>query len=78
MKQGQTLGAHGHKQVEETFYFLSGKARMVINGVEHDAFAGTAFRIEPGESHDIIVEGAESIRTVFIKCPYLPDDKYKV
>ena len=74
-KPGQTLGEHGHGQVEETFYFLEGKAKMVIAGKACTAESGDAFRIEPKERHDIINDSDSNVRIIFIKYPYLPDDK---
>jgi len=36
---------------------------------------GDAFRIEAKEKHDIINDTQENMRAIFIKCPYLPEDK---
>ena len=54
---GQAMGEHGHAEVEETFYFVAGTARMVVDGVAHEARAGDAFRIEAPERHDIVNAG---------------------
>jgi mannose-6-phosphate isomerase-like protein (cupin superfamily) len=75
LKPGQKMGAHGHKEVEETFYFLQGFPRMLINDVEYRAAEGDAFRVEPMEKHDIVNDTDKVVRVVFIKTPYLPDDK---
>jgi len=37
--------------------------------------SGDVFRLEPGEAHDIVNDAAGPARIIFIKCPYLPDDK---
>ncbi len=74
-KPGQTLGKHYHNEVEETFYFLQGKPQMVINETVYRVEPGDAFRIEPKEKHDIINDTQENMQTIFIKCPYLPEDK---
>lgn len=78
LKPGGSLGAHYHKEVEETFYFLEGKARLMIDGTEYLGGAGEAFRLEPGEKHDILNDSQSPIRAVFIKCPYKPEDKIKI
>jgi len=72
---GQELGEHGHRQVEELFFFLSGRATMLVNGQAHEATAGDAFRLEPQERHNIRNDGPVDVKVVFIKTPYLPDDK---
>ena len=75
---GQTLGEHLHEQVEETFYFHSGCGVMVVDGLEYDIEPGEAFRIDPGEAHDIVNTGGALLDAVFIKHCYLPDDKVDV
>ena len=78
LKPGDTLGAHGHKEVQEIFYFPHGAPLMVVNGEEHRVASGDAFRLEADESHDIVNDTDEPIEIVFIKCPYLPEDKYSI
>ena len=75
---GQTLGKHCHERVEETFYFTKGAPAMIIDGEEHRVKVGDAFRIEPGEVHDIINDTQEPIDAVFIKSTYDPKDKVDV
>ena len=75
LKPGQTMGTHGHQEVEETFYFTKGSPKMLINDVECRAKEGDAFRIEPLEKHDIVNDTQEEVKLIFIKTPYLPEDK---
>nr|MDO8109180.1 cupin domain-containing protein [Candidatus Sigynarchaeota archaeon] len=75
LKPGQKMGAHGHAKTEETFYFVHGKGKMIVNDHEHDAAVGDAFLVEAQEKHDIHNTGKEDLKFVFVKCPYLPDDK---
>ncbi len=72
---GETLGVHFHEEVEETFYFTRGSGTFTVNGVEYDITPGDAFRVEPGETHDVLNSGDEPLDGVFIKDRYLPDDK---
>jgi len=72
---GQTLGAHYHREVEETFFVLQGKGTFVVNDREYPATEGDAFRMEPGDRHDIRNDSDAPLKMVFIKCPYLPEDK---
>lgn len=36
---------------------------------------GDVFKLAPGEQHDIVNDTEDASRIIFIKCPYLPDDK---
>ena len=78
LKPQDSLGAHGHKEVEEIFYFPEGTPLMVVNAQEYRVRPGDAFRLEPTETHDIINDTDQPVHLVFIKCPYKPDDKYSV
>lgn len=74
---GDALGAHRHRRVEETFYFTAGEGKMLVDGREHPARPGMAYRIEPGEAHDIVNTTETPLSAVFIKYPYDPEDKEK-
>ena len=75
---GETLGKHFHEHVEETFYFTAGSGSIIVNDIEYDIRPGEAFRVEPGETHDIINSGRVPLDGIFIKHCYLPDDKVEV
>ena len=75
LKPGQRLGEHYHHEVEETFFFLQGKAKIYVDGKEHQAIAGDAFRLVAPEKHDILNDSDSDVKIVFIKYPYLPKDK---
>jgi mannose-6-phosphate isomerase-like protein (cupin superfamily) len=75
---GQELGAHMHGEVEETFYFTTGTGVFVADGLQYDIAPGDAFRVEPGEVHDVINTGDEPLDGVFIKHLYRPEDKVNV
>lgn len=75
VKPGQRLGGHLHEETEETFYVLEGQGILSVNGKEYQAVQGDVFRLDPEERHDIRNEDATSLKLVFIKCPYVPDDK---
>ena len=77
-KPGQELGPHCHREVEETFFFLEGAPLMVVDGEEHRVRPGDAFRLEPPECHNIINDTEADARLIFIKTPYLPDDKVEM
>ena len=67
--------AHGHKILDETFYFMEGDGIMIIDDKEFSAPEGSVFLCEPKEMHNIRNDSYKSIKVVFIKGNYLPDDK---
>ena len=76
---GDELGRHLHREVEETFYFVEGRGgRFIVNGAEYPVAVGAAFRIEPGEVHNIVNDTDVPLKAVFIKSPYHPLDKVDV
>ncbi len=75
LAKGEVLKKHYHNEVEETFYFLSGSCKIEINDKTYTTRPGDAFRVEPKETHYMINENDEPVKMVFIKCPYIPDDK---
>jgi len=76
---GEELGRHKHREVEETFYFVEGAGgRLIVDDVEYPIEIGTAFRIEPGEVHNIVNTTQTPLKAVFIKSAYRPKDKIDV
>jgi len=75
LRPGQTMGEHGHQEVEETFYVLEGTPILILDGRRIPTAPGDVFRLEPPERHDLRNEAEGPARVVFIKTPYLPADK---
>jgi quercetin dioxygenase-like cupin family protein len=75
---GQSLGHHYHNRVEETFYFTTGKPKIIVNGVEYRVAEGDAYRLEPLDKHDIINDTNQVMVAIFIKSTYDPEDKVNV
>jgi len=75
---GEQLGHHYHERVEETFYFPRSGGTMVVNGERHAIRAGDAFRLEPGDRHNIVNDASQNMDFVFIKSAYDPKDKRNV
>ena len=75
LKPGKELGKHYHREVEETFYILEGKGKIEVGEETFPFTPGDAYRIEPGEPHNLVNDGKEDVKAVFIKTPYLPEDK---
>jgi mannose-6-phosphate isomerase-like protein (cupin superfamily) len=77
LKPGGSMAekAHGHNILDETFYFVEGNGVMIIDNDEYDAPQGSVFLCEPKEMHNIRNDSDMTIKVVFIKGKYLPDDK---
>lgn len=81
MKPGQSsydYGKHIHHVVEETFYFIEGTPKFVINGEEHRMKPGMAVVIEPHDDHAVVNDTDQDFVALFIKHPYMPEDRHKV
>ncbi len=76
LKPGQVMGPHGHRQTEETFHCLEGTPTLVVDGRDVPMVAGDVVRLDPLEKHDLRNDGATNARIIFIKTPYLPDDRF--
>jgi len=72
---GHEVSSHHHERVQETFFFETGSPQIVIDGSPIRVMPGDAFQLEPGEKHHIINDTDEPTRIIFLKTPYLPDDK---
>ncbi len=78
LKQGEKMAekAHGHNSLDETFYFVEGDGVMIVDDKEFVALEGSVFLVEPKEMHNIRNDSQKSIKILFIKGDYKPDDKY--
>jgi mannose-6-phosphate isomerase-like protein (cupin superfamily) len=77
LKPGESMAekAHGHNEIDETFYFVEGYGIMIIDEKEYDAPEGSVFLIEPKEMHNIKNKSNKDIKIIFIKGDYKPEDK---
>ncbi len=46
-----------------------------MSDVEYRVKERDVFRLEPLEKHDILNDTQEEVKLIFIKTPYLPEDK---
>lgn len=79
MKPGgssKDYGQHLHHVVEETFFFLSGSPKILINGEEIRCKPGMAVRVDPHDSHCLVNDTEEDFEVLFIKYPYDPKDRH--
>jgi mannose-6-phosphate isomerase-like protein (cupin superfamily) len=77
LKPGESMAekSHGHNEIDETFYFALGDGVMIIDDKEYYASQGSVFLIEPKEMHNIKNRSEETIKIIFIKGDYKPEDK---
>lgn len=74
---GAASPAHYHKVSEETYYGLAGSGRLVVDGVEARLEPSVACLIMPGEIHQIVNDGADTLEFLTISAPaWVPDDTY--
>lgn len=66
--KGFSTNKHYHPHAEETYYFIRGKGKMVINEKEIDVKAGDAVLILPNETHQLFPEEDE-IEAIVICAP---------
>jgi len=81
MKPGQSshdYGKHIHHVVHETFYFISGTPKFIINGEEHRIKPGDSIVIEPYDDHNLVNDTDEDLVALFMKTPYMPEDRHPV
>jgi mannose-6-phosphate isomerase-like protein (cupin superfamily) len=62
---GKTTG-HGHADLEEVYYILSGKGKMVIGKDEFPIQAGDAFYVPFGEYHVTYNTGNQPLAMVWV------------
>ncbi len=75
LKSREKLAGHYHNEVEESFYILQGQGTFTVNGQEMKAIPGDVYTLEPQEEHEIANSGDHDLKLVFIKAPFLPEDK---
>ena len=77
LNSGDLMGdkPHGHKFIDETFYFVKGDGIMIIDDKEHPAPQGSVFLCEIEEMHNIRNDSDNPIKIIFIKGEYKPEDK---
>ena len=60
---------HYHLLAEETFYFIKGKGRMVVNERKFDIEPGDAVFIKPQERHQILNCSENSLEFIVVCAP---------
>jgi mannose-6-phosphate isomerase-like protein (cupin superfamily) len=66
---GGEIGEEVHPNVEQTFFFLSGFGKAVIDGEETEVSAGDMAVVTPGVKHNFLNIGSESLKLATIYAP---------
>ena len=75
---GKSSPAHYHKVSEETYYVLSGRAHMIINGSKFELLPRQACLIMPGETHQIFNDQDVDLEFLAVSAPaWTPKDSYE-
>lgn len=74
---GKSVAPHYHKVSEETYFFLKGEGRMVVDDEERDVSEGDAVLIKPTQIHHLYNDGTETLEFVAISGPaWVPNDSF--
>ena len=71
-----TKTTHIHDARESVYVILEGKARIHLNGEEHELEAGKVVYLSPGDMHGVIGSGPEGLKMIEVWAPQDPDITY--
>ena len=60
---------HYHLEAEETFYFIRGEGRMIVEEKKFDVEPGDAVLIFPQERHQIVNNGESDLEFIVVCAP---------
>ncbi|HVP61434.1 MAG TPA: cupin domain-containing protein [Myxococcaceae bacterium] len=66
---GDEVGEEVHEHTEQTLFFLSGSARVVLDGKESRVQGGDVVVVTPGTRHNFINDGREPLRIYTVYAP---------
>jgi len=66
---GDDVGEEVHPHTEQTLFFLSGTAKVVLDGKESRVKAGDVVVVTPGTRHNFINDGHEPLRVYTVYAP---------
>ena len=73
LKPNQTMGVHGHHEVEEAFYFIKGSPKIVVNDTEYRVkegdvvIGGENFGCGSSREHPAVGLAAAGVTAVLVK-----------
>lgn len=66
---GQSSSSHTHDKEEETWYILSGRGEVVVDGRREAVTADTVITVVPGQEHQLVNTGDETMKVLWIYTP---------
>ncbi|MEK7579521.1 MAG: cupin domain-containing protein [Patescibacteria group bacterium] len=66
---GGDIGEESHAHVEQILFFASGEAQAIIDGEKSVLVAGDVLVVHPGERHNVINTGNESLKVYTVYAP---------
>ena len=75
-KIGKGEQIHYHKKKTESYYFLKGYGKAVIDGVEKEIKPGTFLQVKPDTRYKIVQESPEMLEVIMFKTNNDPEDTH--
>lgn len=66
---GKASSSHIHVAEEETWYILSGRGAVVVDGERQEVSADTVITVTPTQQHQLINTGDETLKVLWIYTP---------
>lgn len=66
---GKASSNHTHDREEETWYILSGRGEVVVDGERREVSADTVITVTPPQEHQLINTGDETLKVLWIYTP---------
>lgn len=76
LKKDYTCSYHYHKKKDETFYVLSGRVFMILDGERMVLSAGDVQRVRPGQKHSFA--GIEDSKIIEFSTHHEEEDSYRL
>jgi len=73
---GESGNAHQHPGEQETWYILSGKGKLMIDGVTFEIEPDMVITAPKGIPHQILNDGNKALKAIFIFTPAGPEEEF--
>ena len=66
---GEEIGMEVHPQVDQFFRIEEGRAKVIIDGEEHEVYEGFAIIVPAGSQHNVINAGSNPLKLYTLYSP---------
>jgi mannose-6-phosphate isomerase-like protein (cupin superfamily) len=73
---GRSSSSHSHETEQEVWYVVSGRGRVRVGDEEAEIHADTVIVAPPGTNHQLINEGEDSLKAIWLFVPAGPEVTY--